>query len=111
MACAHPEYVERTPEGGWRVARTRVSLDSVVHLFLDGASVEEIVCQFPALSLEQAYGAITFYLRNREEIDDYLSTQQQRWDELRQKQAGRNDALLSRLRQTKASGTIPRKTA
>ena len=105
------EYVNRTPEGGWRVAGTRVSLDSVVRLFLDGAAAEEIVCEFPSLTLEQAYGAIAFYLRNRTEIDGYLASQQQRWEQLRQEQARRNDPLVNRLRQSRTADTGPRKTA
>jgi len=105
------EYVYRTPEGGWRVAGTRVSLDSVVHSFLDGASAEEIVSQYPTLSLEQVYGAIAFYLRRREEIDSYLSEQRARWEQLRRESASRSDPLLDRLRQAKAGEMKPRKLA
>lgn len=105
------EYVYRTAEGGWRVAGTRVSLDSVVYLFLEGASAEEIVGQFPALTLEQAYGAITFYLRHRTEMDQYLSAEQQRWEALHQQQGRRVDPLLSRLREAKKTEAGPRKTA
>ena len=104
-----PNYVFRTSEGGWRVGGSRVSLDSVVYAFAEGATAEEIVCQFPALSLEQAYGAIAFYLRNRDEIDGYLSEQVARWEQLRRENAGRNDPLLQRLRGMKADQTKLRK--
>src|SRR5438445_844908 len=93
MSDEQPEYVHRIPDGGWQIQGTRVSLDSVVYLFLEGAAAEEIASQFRALSLEQVYGAIAFYLRNREEIDRYLTSQQQRWEELRKQQAGRTDPL------------------
>jgi uncharacterized protein (DUF433 family) len=65
------EYVERH-EGAYRIAGTRVSLDSVVYAFRRGASPESIQRSFPTLTLEQIYGAITFYLAHREEIDQYL---------------------------------------
>ena len=55
------EYVEQR-EGGYCVAGTRVSLDSVVCGFLRGESPEGIVESFPALSLEQVEGAGAFYL-------------------------------------------------
>ena len=57
-----PEYVNQH-DGGYWIADSRVSLDSVVYAFLDGLSPETIVAEcFPVLSLEQAYGAIAFYL-------------------------------------------------
>jgi uncharacterized protein (DUF433 family) len=65
------EYVEQQ-EGAYRIAGTRVSLDSVIYAFRRGASPESIQRSFPSLSLEQIYGAITFYLAHQEEIDQYL---------------------------------------
>lgn len=66
------QYVERRDEGYW-ISGSRVSLESVIFAFLDGLSPETIVAEcFPVLTLEQAYGAITYYLSNRTEIDAYL---------------------------------------
>ena len=65
-------YIEKVG-GGYRVAGTRVSLDSIVYAFLNGQAPESIVDAFPIISLEQVYGAITFYLANRAEIDAYLA--------------------------------------
>lgn len=64
-------YVERAGEGYW-VSGTRVSLDSIVYAFRRGASPETIKSSFPVLTLEQVYGAITFYLSKQSEIDHYL---------------------------------------
>lgn len=58
--------------GGYRISDTRVSLDSVVYAFLNGLSPESIVDSFPILTLEQVYGAITYYLAHQAEIDTYL---------------------------------------
>jgi uncharacterized protein (DUF433 family) len=65
------EYVERR-EGAYWVAGSRVSLDSVVYAFHQGQSAEMIAQSFPLIRLEQVYGAIAFYLANRDEIDRYL---------------------------------------
>ena len=55
-------YVAQRDEAYW-VVNTRVSLDSVVVAFLQGLSPEIIAAEcFPALSLEQVYGAIAYYL-------------------------------------------------
>ncbi len=62
------EYVERR-NGGYYVAGTRVSLDSIVYSFKAGDSPETIRQNFASLTLEQVYGAITFYLAHEQEID------------------------------------------
>ena len=66
------EYVEMR-NGGYYIAGTRGSLDSVVYLYRDGASVEAIQDDFPSLSLEQIHGAIAFYLANKKRVDDNVS--------------------------------------
>ena len=78
-----PAYVERR-EGAYYVAGTRVSLDSIVYSFLDGQTAESIGQAFPVLRLEQVYGAITFYLGHREEVDRYLEAQRRDFDAKRQ---------------------------
>jgi uncharacterized protein (DUF433 family) len=75
------EYVE-LKEGAYRVGGTRVSLDSVVYGFLDGASPECIQQSYPALTLEQVYGAITYYLANQDAIDQYLIEGEKIFEEL-----------------------------
>ncbi len=60
------------PRIAYRVAGSRVSLDSVLGAYRRGESPEEIIDGFESLSLEQVNNAITFYLANREEIDEYL---------------------------------------
>jgi len=66
------QYVEQRDHGYW-ISGSRVSLESVIFAFLDGLSPETIVAEcFPILSLEQVYGAITYYLSHRHEVDAYL---------------------------------------
>lgn len=78
------QYVEKRDEGYW-IAGTRVSLDSVVFAFLDGLSPETIASEcFPVLTLEQVFGAITYYLGHRIEIDEYLKDADEQFESLRQ---------------------------
>jgi uncharacterized protein (DUF433 family) len=81
------QYVEQH-EGVYRVAGSRVSLDSLIYAFWDGKSPETIAQSFPTLTLEQVYGAIAFYLGHRAELDAYL--QQGQRDYEAQRQATRN---------------------
>jgi uncharacterized protein (DUF433 family) len=90
------EYVENR-DGGYYVIGSRVSLESVIFLFLDGASPETIVDEFPTLSLEQVYGAITFYLADRAKIDAYLTESEGLWEDARQNQSPIPSALRERL--------------
>lgn len=92
-------YAYRTAEGGWRIAGSRVSLDSVVCAYWEGKSPEAIAEEFPSLSSEQVYGVIAFYLRNQREIDEYLAQQDANWRELATKNESQHRPLLNRLRE------------
>ncbi len=93
---AGPQYVEQQ-DGAYRVAGTRVSLDSLVHPFLAGRTPESIAQSFPALTLEQVYGALTFYLANRPQVDAYLARQEARFGVARQRSHDANRGLVNRL--------------
>jgi uncharacterized protein (DUF433 family) len=58
--------------GVLRVAGTRVSLDSVVYAFDEGATPEEIAQAYPTLDLAAIYSVIGYYLQNRAEVEQYL---------------------------------------
>jgi uncharacterized protein (DUF433 family) len=64
-------YVEERDAGYW-ISGTRISLDSIVAAFNRGAAPETIRRSFPLLTLEEVYGAITFYLAHEDEIDEHL---------------------------------------
>jgi uncharacterized protein (DUF433 family) len=61
-------YVERRPEGFY-LSGSRVPLDCLVREYWQGEQPESIRQHFPALTLEQVFGALTFYLANKEEVD------------------------------------------
>ncbi len=91
-------YVEPGSQGVLRVGSLGVTLDSVVIAFQDGHSPETIQQRYPALSLEEVYGAVAYYLANRNEVDQYLKRQEQVWQQARQ-HAGQNPSpVVQRLR-------------
>src|SRR5437016_5348383 len=76
----HSEYVEQR-NGGYYVAGTRISLDSVVCAFNRAESPEQILEGYPLLgSLARAYGAIAFYLDHKAEIDKYLEDSEREFE-------------------------------
>jgi uncharacterized protein (DUF433 family) len=66
-----------------RVGKTRVTLDTVVAAFNQGATAEEIVCRYPALKLSDVYSTISFYLNHQQEVGEYLQQRQQQAQEIR----------------------------
>lgn len=75
-------YVGRE-HGAYRVAGTRISLDSLVYAYLNGQTAEAIAQAFSLLTLEQVYGALAYYLAHRETIDAYLRQGSQDFERLR----------------------------
>lgn len=91
-------YVRTDEHGVLRVGETRVMLDSIVAAFQQGHSPETIQQQYPALILEEVYGAIAHYLANHEEIDRYLARQDEIWRQWREKAAQQASPVVQRLR-------------
>jgi uncharacterized protein (DUF433 family) len=89
-------------DGVVRVGKTRVTLDTVVSAFCDGATAEEIVLDYPTLDLADVYAVISYYLRHRETVGEYLRAREaqaaavRRENEARFDPAGIRDRLLAR---------------
>jgi uncharacterized protein (DUF433 family) len=90
------EYVEQR-NGGYYVAGTRISLDSVVYAFLRGESPEGIAESFPALTMENIFGALSFYLANRDLVDQYLREGREEFDILREQARQKDPSLYAKL--------------
>jgi uncharacterized protein (DUF433 family) len=81
----------------YRISGSRVSLDSIVYDYLSGLSPESIADNFDTLSLEQVYGAITFYLSHKDEVDRHLMQNRAKFDELRTKARESHPLLYRKL--------------
>ena len=90
------EYVEER-DGGYYVAGSRVSLDSIVQCFNEGLSPEAILEEFETLTLAQVFGAITFYLENQPSVDAYRVRQEKRFAAIRRSSAPISPELRKRL--------------
>jgi uncharacterized protein (DUF433 family) len=102
LSTAPPRQYVRTDEYDvMRVGDTRVTLDGVVYSWEDGASPETICQEYPSLSLEQVYGAIAWYLANRDAVSAYLKQQQRRFDELKAAADANPSPVMQRLRAAK----------
>lgn len=99
-------YVEKR-DGVFRIATTRISLDSIVYAFRNGQTPESIAQSFPLLTLEQVYGAIAVYLANKDDVDAYLEREEAEFEAFRQETREADPQFYEKLakgrRQLKAS--------
>jgi uncharacterized protein (DUF433 family) len=95
---AEPVPLRADADGVVRVGGTRVTLDTVVTAFQQGAAAEEIAEQYPSVALSDVYAAIAFYLRHRSEVEAYLQEGNRQSDCLRQKQEAKYDRQEIRSR-------------
>ena len=63
--------------GAVRVGNSRVLLEIVIRAFQDGASAESIVDSYSTLTLADAYGAIAYYLKNKDSVEEYLNQREE----------------------------------
>lgn len=94
------EYVERR-DGGYWIAGSRISLDSIVYAFLRGASPESFAQSFPLITLEEVYGAMAFYLAHQAEVDAYLRQGKAEFEELRKQAREANPLLYKKLEEAR----------
>jgi len=93
-----------------RIGETRVTLDTLISAFNEGATAEEIVQQYPSLRLGDVYAALGYYLRRRLDVEVYLRQRQtqgaeaRKLNETRFDPQGVRDRLLARQGEQKATG-------
>lgn len=66
-----------------RVGGTRVTLDTVIAAFKEGATAEEIVYRYPTLHLADVYAVLSYYLRRKQEIEAYLLQREHKTEQVR----------------------------
>ncbi|RUT08504.1 hypothetical protein DSM106972_016720 [Dulcicalothrix desertica PCC 7102] len=100
-----PTPLETNPDGVVLVGKTRVTLDTVVAVFNQGATAEEIVFRYPSLKLADVYATIAFYLNHQQEVEEYLQQRRQKGQAVREINQAKFDpqGLRDRLLARKAS--------
>ena len=88
-----------------RLRGTRVGMEAVLSEYLSGVLPEEIVLNYPPLTLEQVHAAITYYLGHRSVVEQYLDCWRTRADAALERQRQTDSSLLERLAAARRSGT------
>src|SRR3972149_636179 len=74
-----------------RVGGTRVTLETVIAAFSEGATAEEIVQQYPSLNLADIYAVIAYYLQRSSEVEAYLQQRKTQAQGVRKQNEARFD--------------------
>ena len=88
--------------GVWRIGGTRVTLDTIVASFNEGVTAEEIVFRYPTLELADVYAVLSYYLRHRQKVEEYLTQRRHLSEQVAQKNQqlldsrGMRERLLAR---------------
>jgi len=102
---ANPPPLRIDEDGVARVGGTRVTLDTLIGAYLDGAAPEQIVLSYDSLDLADVHEVIAYYLRHRPVVEAYLKQRQQqaeavrRQNEERWPSRGIRERLLARRSQ------------
>jgi uncharacterized protein (DUF433 family) len=65
--------LEVNADGVVRISGTRVTLDTLIAAFSEGATAEEITQQYPSVPLADVYSVLGYYLRRPSALQSYLN--------------------------------------
>lgn len=97
------EYFDFFAPDDIRIKGHRIGIESVLYEYIFREQPPEaIVRRFPALSLEQIYATVLYYLQNREKIDAYMTGWLEYGRRAREEQKRNPPPVVERLRVLKA---------
>ena len=99
---SHIEVTPDTCTGKPRIAGHRIRVQDVVLWNEEGRSVDEIVADFPQLSLADVYAALAYYHDHREQIDQDIREDEQLFDRLK-----KHKHFLDRQQDTHGGDSLP----
>lgn len=88
------------------ISKTRVTLDTIIAAFSEGATAEEIAYQYPSVPLADIYSVIGYYLHQKKEVDAYLKRRTKDSEEVRKQNEAKFNAtgIRERLLARQTSG-------
>jgi uncharacterized protein (DUF433 family) len=89
-------------KGSVRVAGSRVLLEFIVHDHEQGLTAEQIAERYTSIGLADVYAVLSYYLRHKSQVDDYVTRRNTEAAQLRsliekkQNKTPKKDELLAR---------------
>jgi uncharacterized protein (DUF433 family) len=78
-----PIYIDEHGRAQAQIANTRVTLEVIVHAYKSGYTPEQIQEQYDILSLSDIYAVITFYLRHKDSVEEYITQQREKGERIK----------------------------
>lgn len=103
---AVPTIDVRAQDGNLYVGTSRVTLDSILIPCQAGQTPEQIQADFPGVPLADIYGAIAYYLRNREEGDAWLREGEELYERRRAAKRAADPAFYAGMRERMAEASV-----
>ncbi|MBZ0287181.1 MAG: DUF433 domain-containing protein [Anaerolineae bacterium] len=84
-----------TKDGVVMVGKTRVPLETVIYMFREGASAEQVVESFDVLALADVYAVFSYYLNHRDDVDAYMRASEADAERVRREIEARQPDMFS----------------
>lgn len=82
-------------DGIIRIGGTRVTLDTLVSLYEEGYPAEWLAEAFPSLTLADIHAVVGYFLRHRNELEEYLKRNRKLAERNRQELESKHPSLRS----------------
>jgi uncharacterized protein (DUF433 family) len=105
LVAAEPSPFRCDVDGAWRVGSTRVTVDTVIAAYQEGATAEEIHLRYDSVALADIHSLIAYYLRHRDEVEAYLSRRRDEAEHVRKQVETRQGVQEIRKRLAARSST------
>ena len=99
------DYFEFVSADEIRLRGSRIGIEAILSEYQEGALPEEIALNYPPITLEQVYAAITYFLSHRPDMEEYLDRWTARGEQALSQQDETYSAVMHRLAQTRESRT------
>ncbi len=97
------EYFDFLSENDIRVKGSRIGIETILYEYIHrDRPPEDIVRNYPSLSLEQVYAAILYYLHDNQKVGKYLTDWLEQQNQKQLEQESNPHAGIVRLRQVVA---------
>ncbi|HQE91435.1 MAG TPA: DUF433 domain-containing protein [Anaerolineae bacterium] len=98
------DYFDFLADDDIRLKNTRVGIESVLYEYIYREQTPEAIHQqLPALTLEQIYATILYYLHNREQVEAYLADWLEWGQTMREAQSRSLPPFVGQLRDARRS--------
>ena len=84
-----------------RLVGHRIGIEDILKYYLEGYTPEEINLNLPSLRLKEVYATITYYLHNKQQIDNYSSRIEQNKEHSYQEFIANPPAIVQKLKAEK----------